>query len=225
VSASPLIQLAGLGKAYRCGGRQVEVLRDLHFEVKAGERIAITGASGSGKSTLLNILACLDHCSAGSYHFAGRDMSGLDDAALSGFRNAEVGFVFQGFNLLPQFTVLENVELPFLYARLRPLEIRARCASALDQVGLSHRLAHRPDQLSGGEMQRAAIARAIVLSPRLILADEPTGNLDARSGAVVMDVLAELHRGGATVLTVTHDARVAALADRSLELRDGALVQ
>jgi putative ABC transport system ATP-binding protein len=216
-----LISVERMAKSYRRGARELEILCDLDFEVERGEFSAIMGASGSGKSTLLNILGCLDRHTSGRYLFDGRDMSGLADEALSLFRSREVGFVFQGFNLVPQFSVLDNVELPFLYAPHYCIDMRARCTEALERVGLAARLQHLPSELSGGEMQRVAIARAIVMQPRLILADEPTGNLDSTTGGQILDILEELNRNGTTVLVVTHDASIAARAHRQLRLEDG----
>ncbi len=216
-----LIQVNGLTKSYHRGAHPLHILRGLDFEVAQGEFVALMGASGSGKSTLLNILGCLDRHSSGRYLFADRDMSGLNDADLSLFRSREVGFIFQGFNLVPQFSVLQNVELPFLYTSDNCDDIHPRCCDALRQVGLMARLQHKPSELSGGEMQRVAIARAIVMQPRLILADEPTGNLDTATGGHILDILGELNRHGTTVLVVTHDAKVAARASRQLRLEDG----
>ena len=210
-----------MAKSYRRGAQELRILRDLDFKVERGEFAAIMGASGSGKSTLLNILGCLDRHSSGRYSFDGHDMSGLDDAALSLFRSREVGFVFQGFNLVSQFSVLENVELPFLYAPNYCTDMRARCIDALERVGLAARQQHLPSELSGGEMQRVASARAIVMLPRLILADEPTGNLDSATGGQILDILEDLNRNGATVLVVTHDASIAARTQRQLRLEDG----
>ena len=216
-----LISVERMAKSYRRGAQELEILCDLDFEVERGEFAAIMGASGSGKSTLLNILGCLDRHSSGRYIFDGQDMSGLDDDALSLVRSREVGFIFQGFNLVPQFSVLENVELPFLYASDYCTDMRARCIEALGRVGLAARLQHLPSELSGGEMQRVAIARAIVMQPRLILADEPTGNLDSATGGQILEFLEELNRNGTTVLVVTHDASIAARAHRQLRLEDG----
>ena len=219
-----LIKIEQMSKSYCRGAQELRILRDLDFEVESGEFIAIMGASGSGKSTLLNILGCLDRHSSGRYMFDGHDMSGFDDAARSLFRSREVGFVFQGFNLVSQFSVLENVELPFLYAPDHCTDTRTRCIEALTRVGLAARLQHLPSELSGGEMQRVAIARAIVMLPRVILADEPTGNLDSISGSQILDILEELNKNGATVLVVTHDAGIAARTRRQLRLEDGQLV-
>lgn len=220
----PLVDVAGLSKSYRMGARELAVLHDLNMQVERGEFVAIMGASGSGKSTLLHILGCLDRQSAGRYCFAGRDMGAMDDARLSHFRSSEVGFVFQSFNLVPQLSVFENVELPFFYAAQIPADGQQRTTDALAQVGLTHRLRHRPAELSGGEMQRVAIARAIVTSPSLLLADEPTGNLDSATGEQILDILTRLHAAGATLVVVTHDPDVARRAQRRMLLRDGRFV-
>ena len=197
------------------------MLHALDLAVGRGDFVAVTGASGSGKSTLLHILGGLDRPSEGSYRFDGRDMSALDDDERSRLRASHIGFVFQSFHLLPQLSVLENVALPFLYAPAGARDARERAAAALAKVGLSHRLAHRPSELSGGEMQRAAIARAIVVDPELVLADEPTGNLDSTTGAQILDVLAALNDAGTTLVLVTHDHDVAARARRRMHLKDG----
>ena len=217
----PLLRSRGLAKSFDMGGRSVRVLQDLDFEVERGEMVAITGASGSGKSTLLHILGALDRPSAGSYRFAGHEMVEFDDDQRSRLRATHIGFVFQSFYLLPQLSILENVALPFLYAPRDGGDPRARAATALERVGLAHRLDHRPAELSGGEVQRAAIARAIVVDPELLLADEPTGNLDSATGAQILDVLEALNDAGTTVVLVTHDAEVAARARRRVNLRDG----
>jgi ABC-type lipoprotein export system ATPase subunit len=219
----PLIRISGLSKSFPTAGGCLPVLRDLNLEVAAGEFIAVQGPSGSGKSTLLHILGCLDRQSAGEYRFAGRDTARLPDSALSGIRLREIGFIFQKFFLLSQFSVLENVGLPFLYLpceRARSLE---RVREVLRQVGLPGRVGHRPAELSGGEMQRVAIARALVTGPKLILADEPTGNLDSATGDRILDLFERIHRDGATIVMVTHDARVAARAARTLVLEEGRL--
>jgi putative ABC transport system ATP-binding protein len=219
-----LVEIAGLGKSYPMTGREVQVLRDLDMEVQHGEFVAIMGASGSGKSTLLHILGGLDRHTRGTYRFAGRDMQALSDARLSAIRAGEVGFIFQSFNLIPQLSVYENVELPFFYGAEIPLAADERITDALSRVGLSHRLRHRPSELSGGEMQRVAIARAIVMSPRLILADEPTGSLDSATGEQILAIMEELNTAGATVLLVTHNFEVAKRARRHLVLKDGRFV-
>jgi putative ABC transport system ATP-binding protein len=216
-----IVETSKLSKSFHLGVRDVPVLHGLDLAVDRGDFVAVTGASGSGKSTLLHILGGLDRPSAGTYRFDGREMSALDDDERSRLRASHIGFVFQSFHLLPQLSVLENVALPFLYAPDGARDARDRAAAALAKVGLSHRLAHRPAELSGGEMQRAAIARAIVVDPELVLADEPTGNLDSATGAQILDVLCALNDAGATLVLVTHDLDVAARAQRRMHLRDG----
>ena len=219
-----LVEIAGLGKSYPMTGCEVQVLRELDMEVQRGEFVAIMGASGSGKSTLLHILGGLDRHTSGSYRFAGREMTALDDTQLSAIRASEVGFIFQSFNLVPQLSVYENVELPFFYGPEIPPDAGERIIEALSKVGLSHRLRHRPAELSGGEMQRVAIARAIVTSPRLILADEPTGSIDSATGEQILTIVEGLNEAGATVLLVTHNFEVAKRAGRQLALKDGRFV-
>jgi len=219
-----MLEVSDLCKRYVLAGREVAVLDRLDLRVEAGEFVAIRGASGSGKSTLLHVLGCLDRPSAGEYRFAGQPMQTLDDDALSAFRANDVGFVFQSFHLLPELTARENVALPFLYrggVAEAGGDIEQAVSEALAQVGLAERAEHLPAQLSGGEMQRVAIARAVVKRPRLLLADEPTGNLDSTTGREILDLLAGLNRGGMTLILVTHDASVANRADRQLLLRDG----
>jgi putative ABC transport system ATP-binding protein len=216
-----VIEARALSKSYRLAGRDVPVLRELDLDVARGEFIAITGASGSGKSTLLHILGALDRPGAGSYRFDGREMAALDDDERSRVRATRIGFVFQSFHLLPQLTVLENVMLPFQYAPQPVDDARERARKALDRVQLGHRLDHRPAELSGGEMQRTAIARAMVVEPQLLLADEPTGNLDSTTGAAILDTLMDMNAAGTTLLLVTHDRDVAARAPRRVALRDG----
>jgi len=219
-----LVEITGLGKSYAMAGGAIEVLGDLDMEVQRGEFVAIMGASGSGKSTLLHILGGLDRHTRGTYRFAGRDMQALNDVKLSAIRASEVGFIFQSFNLIPQLSVYENVELPFFYAADVSPTASERIAEALAKVGLSHRLRHKPAELSGGEMQRVAIARAIVMSPRLVLADEPTGSLDSATGEQILSIMQELNTAGATVLLVTHNLEVARRAGRQLVLKDGRFV-
>jgi putative ABC transport system ATP-binding protein len=219
-----LLRLRDLQKAYRSQRVEVCALRGVSFDVGEGEFAAIMGPSGSGKTTLLDILGCLARPTAGSYHLAGRPAHALEDEELATLRNRHIGFVFQQFNLLARASVLENVELPLLYARVPAAERRTRARAVLDRVGLSHRLEHRPNELSGGQMQRVAIARALVTEPVLILADEPTGNLDSAAAASVMDLLTEVHAQGRTVILVTHDPGVASHADRMIRLRDGVVV-
>jgi putative ABC transport system ATP-binding protein len=210
-----MIELQGVHRRYVMSGQTVHALAG------SGEFVALTGPSGSGKSSLLNILGCLDHPSSGHYLIEGRDAARLDDEAASDLRNRRIGFVFQSFHLLPRLSVLENVLLPLRFHRAPPAEARERAGALLERVGLGDRRDHRPDQLSGGQMQRAAIARALVLQPALLLADEPTGNLDSKSAADVLALMEEVHRGGQTVVLVTHDPDVAARAPRQVRLHDG----
>jgi putative ABC transport system ATP-binding protein len=219
-----MLEVRRLCKRYVLAGREVAVLDQLDLQVESGEFVAIRGASGSGKSTLLHMLGCLDRPSAGEYRFAGQPMQTLDDDALSAFRANDVGFVFQGFHLLPELTARENVALPFVYrggVAGSGGEVDQLVSEALAQVGLAERAEHLPAHLSGGEMQRVAIARAVVKRPRLLLADEPTGNLDSATGREILDLLAGLNQGGMTLILVTHDESVACRANRQLLLRDG----
>ncbi len=218
-----LIEARGLVKTYLRGERSLTVLRGVDLEVSGGDFVAVMGPSGSGKTTLLHILGCLDRPSAGHYRLAGRDVTELSDRALSRIRARDIGFVFQTFNLIPSLTLQENVALPFAYAGGGAFRERVRQAMA--QVGLSERRDHRPAALSGGEMQRAAIARALAIGPRLILADEPTGNLDTDTTRDILDLFAYMHAGGATIIMVTHDRDVAAVARRRVLLTDGLLVR
>jgi putative ABC transport system ATP-binding protein len=223
-SAKKMIVLCGITKTYGTD-RPVHALRGIDLEIAAGEYLAIMGPSGSGKSTLMNIVGCLDRPTAGEYYLDGEDVSVLSDGSLARIRNASVGFVFQTFNLLPRQSAQRNVELPLVYRGL-PLAERARRASAvLARVGLREWSHHRPNQLSGGQQQRVAIARALVGPPRFLLADEPTGNLDSRSGQSIMVLIEELNREGMTVLLVTHDERIARHARRIIQLFDGRLVR
>jgi putative ABC transport system ATP-binding protein len=209
-------------KAYRRGGAEVRALDGVDLEVRRGEWLAITGPSGSGKSTLLHLLGLLDRPTEGKVVFDGRDVGGLSDAEASRLRGRAIGFVFQDFHLLPEETALRNVMLPLLYAGVRGA--RERAAAALEAVGLRERAEHRPGELSGGEQQRVAVARALVKEPLLVLADEPTGNLDSATGTRVMDLLADLHRRGITLVVVTHEAAVAERAGRRVAMRDGRAV-
>ena len=220
----PLLELIGVGKVYGDGEAQVHALRGVHARVEQGEYVAVIGPSGSGKSTLMHILGCLDVPSVGAYRLAGEDVSGMDEAQLAEIRNRRIGFVFQQFHLLPSLSAWRNVELPLLYAGVSRAESRARAIEALERVGLGERTTHRPNQLSGGQQQRVAVARALVTEPALILADEPTGNLDSASSAEVLSLLDELHAAGRTIVLITHEAEVADRADRSLLMRDGAIV-
>jgi putative ABC transport system ATP-binding protein len=221
---TPLIQLRKASKVYRSGEVEVHALRGVDFTVGTGDFVAIMGSSGSGKSTLMNILGCLDRPTAGEYLLEGRDVSRLDRDALARVRNRTLGFVFQSFNLLARTSALENVELPMLYAGVPARERRKRAQQALERVGLGARLDHHPRQLSGGQQQRVAIARALVGEPRVILADEPTGNLDSRTTVEVMALFQELRREGLTLVLVTHEPDVAEYTDRVVVVRDGRII-
>lgn len=220
-----LIELEDIYKIYNPGQNEVRALEAVNLRVEPGEMVAIIGRSGSGKSTLMNLLGCLDLPTAGHYRLHGQDIMSLQDSALSELRNREIGFIFQGFNLISSLTALENVELPLSYRGIGRARRRELAVSALRQVGLGERLQHRPGALSGGQQQRVAIARAIAARPPLILADEPTGNLDSHSGEEVMHILSELHREGRTILLITHDNAIAAAAPRILQMRDGHLAE
>ncbi len=216
-----VLELRGIDKVYGTAENPLPVLRSLDLEVTAGEFVAVIGASGSGKSTLLNILGCLDRPSAGTYHLVGEDVSSLDDRRLSHVRKTKIGFVFQSFHLVTHLTVEENVELPLFYARMARQARRQRSRAILDRVGLGHRRTHLPSQLSGGECQRAAIARALINDPSLVLADEPTGNLDSVTSTEIMKLFVELHGSGRTIVMITHDPGIAAIAGRRIQMRDG----
>lgn len=220
-----MIRLERVARAYDVGGRPLLALRDVSEEIRAGEHVAIMGPSGSGKSTLLNVLGCLDRPTGGSYVFDGREVAGLDDEELTRLRRHQIGFVFQFFHLVPRLTALENVALPLLFAGLPPDQRRERARAALEAVGLAERATHRPDQLSGGERQRTALARATIMGPRVLLADEPTGNLDTVSGRQVLDLLERLNAQGLTLVVVTHDPGIARRAQRVLVLVDGRVVR
>jgi len=220
----PIIQIQGLHKYYVMDGVQVHALRGIDLEVVRGDFLAITGPSGSGKSTLMHILGCLDIPDQGSYRLNGKDVTQMDADALATLRNREIGFVFQSFNLLPRTTAIENVETPLIYAGIGRKERRERAAELLQRMGLGDRLYHLPSQLSGGQQQRVAIARALIISPALLLADEPTGNMDSRTSHEIMEVFCRLNREqGLTILLITHEPEIAARAGRSLTLRDGLL--
>ena len=216
-----MIELAGVSRTWEVGGRPVHALRGVTLSIAAGEYVAVMGPSGSGKSTLLSLLGGLDRPTEGSYRFEGRDVAALDDDELSRLRRDRIGFVFQSFHLVPRMTALENVALPLVLAGVAPAARLARAAEALESVGLSPRAEHRPDQLSGGERQRVCLARAVVTGPGLLLADEPTGNLDSASGAEIVGLLERLHSAGRTLLVVTHDANIGARAPRRVRLADG----
>jgi lipoprotein-releasing system ATP-binding protein len=220
----PFIEVSGLSKSYQMGGTLVSVLRDLDLSVERGEMVAIVGASGVGKSTLLHILGGLDSSDAGAIRIDGTELSLLSDDARVAFRNRHVGFVFQFHHLLPEFTALENAEMPMRIARMPPNERNSRATGLLERVGLSHRLAHRPGMLSGGEQQRVAIARALIMQPALLLADEPTGDLDEHTGDSLHELLRVMHREhGLTSIIATHNPRLAAACDRVLRLEEGKL--
>ena len=216
-----MIELSGVSRTWEVGGRPVHALRDVTLSIGAGEYVSVMGPSGSGKSTLLSLLGGLDRPTAGSYRFEGREVASLPDDDLSRLRRERIGFVFQSFHLVPRMTALENVALPRLLAGGSPKGRTARAAEALASVGLSPRLDHRPDQLSGGEKQRVCLARAVVTRPGLLLADEPTGNLDSASGAEIVALLERLHASGITLLVVTHDAGIGGRARRRVRLADG----
>ena len=217
-----VIRTENLVKTYVSGTNEVHALRGIDLEVEKGELIAIMGASGSGKSTLMNLLGCLDTPTTGSYQLDGVRVEGLDRNALAAIRNQKIGFVFQGFNLLPRTSALENVELPMLYDRSgKKRDTKALAAAALGRVGLGNRAEHQPSELSGGQQQRVAIARALVTEPALILADEPTGNLDTRTSMEVMALFQELNEQGITIVLVTHEPDIAVYAKRIVEVRDG----
>ncbi|MQA23557.1 ABC transporter ATP-binding protein [Rugamonas rivuli] len=220
-----MIQLSDIRKTYRQGGNDIRALDGIDLHIAPGEFVAIMGPSGSGKSTLLNVLGALDRPDSGRYRLAEDEISALDDDAASEVRNRRIGFVFQSFHLLPRLTVLENVLLPQRYARTADPAAAGRAVALLERIGLGERTGHLPGQLSGGQLQRAAIARALLNQPALLLADEPTGNLDSKSAADVMALLKELHAGGQTLVLVTHDPDIAAAAQRTIHLRDGRIDQ
>ena len=217
----PLIALNAISRRYQMGGEIIHALREVSLNIERGEYVAIMGPSGSGKSTLMNLLGCLDTPSSGQYHLNGVDVSQMDDNALADARNREIGFVFQTFNLLPRSDALHNVELPLIYAGLGAAERKQVALDALAQVGLADRVHHKPNEMSGGQRQRVAIARALVTKPSIILADEPTGNLDSKTGAEIMDVFEALSDSGNTIIVVTHEEDVARHARRILRIRDG----
>ena len=220
-----LIEARSLVKTYRMGDQVVQALNDVSLDIAEGEFVAIMGASGSGKSTLMNILGCLDRPTSGTLRLAGEEVEALDGDALASIRNRRIGFVFQQFNLLPRTSALDNVELPMVYAGIRPAERRTRALAALQRVGLGERAMHTPAELSGGQQQRVAIARALVNQPSLILADEPTGALDTQTSEDIMRLLAELNAQGMTIVMVTHEADIALWAGRRIVFRDGRIVE
>lgn len=223
--SQPLIRLDAVSKVFVTDEVETHALQSVHFDVKKGEYLSISGPSGCGKSTLLAILGLLDTPSDGTYYLNGKPVTGLKLSERARIRNREIGFIFQAFNLIGDLTVYENVELPLTYRGMGSGDRKKRVHDALERVGMSHRVKHYPSQLSGGQQQRVAVARALAGEPAILLADEPTGNLDSANGEAVMDLLRELHRGGATICIVTHDSRYARYADRSIRLFDGRIVE
>jgi len=223
--SQPVIRLEGVSKVFHTDEIETHALADVHLDVQPGDYLAIAGPSGSGKTTLLSLLGLLDSVSGGSYLLNGNDVSRLTASERARIRNREIGFVFQAFNLIGDATVAENVELPLTYRGMPAAERKERVAQALEKVGMSHRMRHYPSQLSGGQQQRVAVARAIAGKPAILLADEPTGNLDSTNGEAVMELLSELHREGATICMVTHDPRYAEHAARTIHLFDGRIVR
>mgnify|MGYP002838931847 FL=1 len=216
-----MIHARDLRKTYHVGDQMVQALDGLDLDIQANEYVALMGPSGSGKSTLMNMLGCLDSPTSGKYILNGQDVSRLDDDALADIRNREIGFVFQTFNLLPRYTALENVALPMIYGGFSKAERDARAREVLTQVGLGDRMDHKPNELSGGQRQRVAVARALVMKPSIILADEPTGNLDTTTSLEVMQLFSDIQKAGNTVILVTHEEDIAACAHRTVRLRDG----
>ena len=220
-----VIGMSGIRKVYDTGKVRVEALKGVDLSVGVGEFVAIVGPSGSGKSTLMNLIGCLDTPSDGTYLLRGKEVAGLDKNALAKIRNERVGFVFQNFNLLPQITAFENVEMPLMFGGVARKERKERVRDLLDKVGLADRMEHRPTELSGGQMQRVAVARALAMNPDILLADEPTGNLDTSSGGDVMSLMEQLWKQGRTLIVITHDAALARRAGRIVEIRDGVIVR
>jgi putative ABC transport system ATP-binding protein len=218
---SALIETRDLWKTYTMGSEEIHALRGVSIEIERGEYVAIMGPSGSGKSTLMNLIGCLDTPSKGTYLLNTKEVSKMNDDELARIRNEEIGFVFQTFNLLPRATALHNVELPLIYAGMSSRERQEQAKKALERVDLTSRMTHRPNELSGGQRQRVAIARALVNNPSILLADEPTGNLDSKTGVEIMGLFDRLHQGGNTIILVTHEADVAAHAHRVIHIRDG----
>ena len=219
--AEALIEIRDLCKIYNPGEVEVRALDHVNLTINRGELVAIIGQSGSGKSTLMNQLGCLDVPTSGDYYLSGQNVAKLSDNELSDIRNREIGFIFQGFNLIPNLTAVENVEVPLIYRGIGKRERRQLAIASLEKVGLGHRLDHKPSQMSGGQQQRVAIARAIAAAPPIILADEPTGNLDSASSKEILGILKQLHASGRTVILITHDNEIAAQAKRIIHIRDG----
>ena len=216
-----LIETRDLWKTYVMGDEEIHALRGVSIAIERGEYVAIMGPSGSGKSTLMNLIGCLDTPSKGTYLLNGKEVSLMNDNELARIRNEEIGFVFQTFNLLPRATALHNVELPLVYAGISKKDRLEQAKAAIEKVELTHRMTHKPNELSGGQRQRVAIARALVNNPSILLADEPTGNLDSKTGVEIMGLFARLHQGGNTIIVVTHEADIAAYAHRVIAIRDG----
>lgn len=217
----PLVELKDIRKTYKLGGETIHALDGVSLDIEAGEFLSIIGPSGSGKSTLMHILGCLDSPSSGTMQLDGMMIQNASQSQLASIRNKKIGFVFQFFNLLPKLSVMQNVELPMIYGSVSARERRERSMRSLEMVGLENRSKHRPSQLSGGQQQRVAIARALVNDPRIIFADEPTGNLDSHTGEAILELFHELHRKGRTIALVTHDPEIAAVTPRKIEIRDG----
>ena len=225
MSEQPIIRMEGIRKVYKTGKVSVEALRGIDLQVRKGELLAVVGPSGSGKSTLMNLIGCLDTPTSGTYELAGRRVAGMSRDQLAEVRNRSVGFVFQSFNLLPQITAWDNIEMPMLFGGVGKAERKRRIEELLARVGLADRMHHKPTELSGGQMQRVAIARALAMEPDIILADEPTGNLDTSSGGDIMSLFEELWQQGATMLVITHDRALAKRAQRQVVIRDGLIVE
>jgi putative ABC transport system ATP-binding protein len=223
MDSKSVISLRGITRDFQLGAQTVHVLKGIDLDIQQGEYVALMGPSGSGKSTLMNLLGCLDTPTAGSYHLAGRDVSRMDDNDLAAVRNKEIGFVFQTFNLIPRQTALQNVALPMVYAGASKEARTERAEEVLRQVGLEDRMDHRPNQLSGGQRQRVAVARALVNTPSMILADEPTGNLDSTTSVEIMKLFDDIHKAGNTLVVVTHEEDIAQHAHRIIRLRDGVI--
>jgi len=216
-----LIRIENLTKNYAIGEMEIPALQDINLQIDTNEYVSIMGPSGSGKSTLMNILGCLDTPTSGHYYFKQTDVSSLDDDALSAMRNKEIGFIFQNFNLLPRLNALQNVELPLIYAGVSNSERKERALLSLKRVGLSDRIEHKPGELSGGQRQRVAIARALVTNPGILLADEPTGALDSKTGAEIMQLFQDLYQEGNTIILITHEQEIADYANRNIHIKDG----
>ena len=220
-----LIEIKNLKKSYSLGDTEVPVIHGINLSIKKNEYVAIMGPSGSGKSTLMNILGCLDTASSGNYYLNNLDVSTLDDDALSVMRNREIGFIFQSFNLLPRLNAIQNVELPLIYSGVTRQERRERALDALEKVDLSDRVNHKPTELSGGQRQRVAVARALVTNPGILLADEPTGALDSKTGVEIMRLFDQLHKEGNTIILITHDMSMASVAWRTVQMKDGIIIE